>query len=143
MKKKNFNPVAKVIVLVLVGLSTFSSCKKSDQAANANPPELAGDWKLSDLMLVNAGDKPSRKFEEIPKLDDLRFILSPDGRITAGGGETGTWSVVKDRLHITFDGDELFDVKVTKLDPAFMLLEHGFDGANGGDGGTIYYAFAR
>ena len=143
MKKKTFNPFAKFFLFGLIGLSTLSSCRKSTETADTNPQEFAGVWKLSDLMLVNAGDKPPRKLEELPRLNDLRFILSPNGQLYSGNNEPGTWSVAKDRLLIKFDGEELLDLKVSKLEPAFMVLEQSFNATDGSDGGTIYYAFAK
>ena len=143
MKKTTFNPFAKFFLFGLIGLSTLSSCQKSDKVDNANPQKFAGDWKLSDLMLVNAGDKPPRKLKELPRLNDLRFILSPNGQLSSGDNEPGTWSVAKDRLLIKFDGEELLDLKVAKLEPAFMVLEQSFNAVDGSEGGTIYYAFAK
>ena len=143
MKKTTFNPSTKFFIIGLIGLATLSSCRKSAETADTNPQKFAGDWKLSDLMLVNAGEKQPRKFEELPRLNDLRFILSSNGQLSSGDNEPGTWNVAKDRLLIKFDGEELLDLKITKLEPAFMVLEQSFNAADGSDGGTIYYAFAK
>jgi hypothetical protein len=143
MKKTTFKPFAKFFFIGLIGLATLNSCRKSTETADANPQKFAGDWKLSDLMLVNAGEKQPRKLEELPRLNDLRFILSPNGQLSSGNNEPGTWSAAKDRLLIKFDGEELLDLKVAKLEPAFMVLEQSFNEEDGSDGGTIYYAFAK
>ena len=142
MKRKKISPVAKTFAVLLVGLTAFNSCKKSDQA-NEIPQQFVGDWKLSDLMLVSAGDKQSRKLKELPMLNDLRFILSPDGKVSDGRDGTGNWEVSRDRLLIRFDGEEVLDLKVAKLDPGFMVLEHHELATPGDEGGTVYFAFAK
>ncbi|HTE25796.1 hypothetical protein [Flavitalea sp.] len=143
MKKTIFKPGSKLFIIGLVGLLALGSCRKSDKIAEVSPKEFVGDWKLSDLMLVNAGDKPPRKLEELPRLNDLRFIMAPDGRLSAGGNEKGTWAVAKDMISFRFDGEEPLDLKVSRLEPGFMVLEYGFDANDGSHGGTIYYAFAK
>jgi hypothetical protein len=143
MKKTIFKSGRKIIIIGLAGLLTLGSCRKSDKMVVAGPSELAGDWKLSDLVLVNAGDKIPRKLEELPGLDDLRFIMAPDGRLSAGKKEKGSWKATKDSILFRFDGEEQLHLKVARLEPAFMVLEYAFIAKDGSHGGTIYYAFAK
>src|SRR6187401_1497880 len=111
MKKTIFKPGQKMFIIGLVGLLALGSCRKSDKIAEFVPSGFVGDWKLSDLMLVNAGDKPPRKLEELPGLNDLRFIMAPDGQLSTGSNEKGTWGVTKDRISFRIDGDEPLDLK--------------------------------
>jgi hypothetical protein len=142
MKKCNVYPITKTFIITLMGLLTLSSCEKSDQFPDATPREFWGEWKLSDLVLVNEGER-LRKLEEHPRLNDLRLILSPNGQLSAGGKETGTWSISNHHLLIRFDGEELWDLKISKSDPSFMVLEQSFDEHDGRERGTLYYAFAK
>jgi hypothetical protein len=143
MKKKIYKTRPKMFIIGLVGLLVFGSCRKSDKITGANPKEFAGDWKLSDLMVVNAGAKPPRKLAELPRLNDLRFIMAPNGQIVTGSNDKGTWAATKDRISFRFDGEEPLDLKVSRLESAFMVLEYEFNANDGSRGGTIYYAFAK
>jgi hypothetical protein len=143
MKKTIFKSGRGILVIGLGGLLALGSCRKSDEIARAIPNKLAGDWKLSDLMLVNAGDKPPRKLEELPRLNDLRLNMSPDGRLSSGGHGKGTWTATKDSISLRFDGEEPLDLKISRLEPRLMVLEYGFDAHDGSQSGTIYYAFAK
>ena len=78
MKKIIFAPEPLIFIIGLAGLMALGSCRKSDKIAEAGRREFVGDWKLSDLMLVNSGDKPPRKLEELPRLNDLRFAALVD-----------------------------------------------------------------
>ena len=142
MKKIAINSVSQRCTIALAALLTFYSCQKSDRSLPAPTPELAGDWRLSDLMIVNSlGQKP-KHFSEVPHLDDLRLVISPDGTITDGKSATGTWSIAKDQLLIKFTGEEDLAVKVSITDIGVMLFEQNFQEKDGSSG-TLYYAFAK
>jgi hypothetical protein len=143
MKKTIFKPGTMMFIVGLAGLLALGSCRKSDKIVEVGPSEFVGDWRLSDLMLVNAGDKQPRKLEELPRLDDLRFIMAPDGQLSTGSNEKGTWTVTKDTISFRFDGEEPLDLKVSRLEPGFMVLEYAFNANDGSHRGTIYYAFAK
>jgi hypothetical protein len=143
MKKTKFKLVPKNVLIVIFSILMLGACRKSGNADERRASELVGDWKLSDLMLVNSGNNKPRKLEELPRLKDLRLIMTGDGQLLSGNNEKGTWSVIKDCVSLKFDGEEPLNLKISTLEPGFMALEYRFEADNGSDAGTIYYAFAR
>ncbi|RYY11018.1 MAG: hypothetical protein EOO04_35955 [Chitinophagaceae bacterium] len=141
-KKIAVYSVSKVCTFSMLAVLILGSCAKGDRASLPATPAITGDWQLSDLVIVNSiGDRP-KQFKEVPHLDDLRLVISPDGRITDGKLATGTWNIAKDRLLIKFSGEEDLAMKVSVADNQLMLLEQEFEEADG-SGGTLYYAFAK
>jgi hypothetical protein len=143
MKKTTLTAISAFLIAPAFCLLMLNSCVKSEDAMTTTPIEFAGNWKLSDLMMVNAGDKPPRKLETMPRLNDLRLNMSPDGKLSGNGPETGSWSVVNDHLLIRYGNEEPMDLKVSKIERGILVVEHQFDSAKGSAGGTIYFAFAK
>jgi hypothetical protein len=143
MKQIKMKPTTAVLLATVMSLSLFTSCQKSEDYARMVPSQLAGKWKLSDLAIAPGGEEFPRKLSRVPRVNDLQFTFQDNGKVSADGAETGTWQVVKDRLVIQFDGEEIFDSRINKLEPGFMVLEQAYGRNSGGKDGIIYYAFAK
>jgi len=152
MKKQKLTSLKNHFLTGLIGCLTLVACQKSEKIDDTYlsekiddryPLEMIGDWKLSDLTIINEGDSRPARFPGMPKVNDLHFILSAGGKLSSANKETGSWSVAKDHLQIRFDGDELLDMRIAQLDHRSMLLEQEFNSRGGKKEGTLYLALVK
>jgi len=134
---------AKQFAMGMLVCLEFACCNKSESLPADQQPELSGDWSLSDLMIVNASDKPGRKFSDFPKTNDLRIIMEAGGRLSGGNTARGSWTRSKDRLQLQFEGEEVLDLRICELTAKMLVLEHEYGTSGKSDAGTLYYAFVR
>jgi hypothetical protein len=143
MKQIKFELMSWTLIATVVSLSLFTSCQKSEKYPATIQSQLAGEWKLSDLAITPLGDGFPEKLSRIPRVNDLRLVFQNNGKVFADGSESGTWQVLKDRLIIQFDGEEIFDSRINKLEQEFMVLEQPYGRNSAGKDGIVYYAFAK